>query len=361
MKKALCLFLVGCLLALSMAGCGNANTAVSSQAAANSASSPTSETQIIRVAVMPQQLSLPLYYISQKGWDVENGFKLELTTFQSGAPMNEALGANLWDVATIGAAGVLSCSVYDAVHIMSHEDSSAGLDFMVRADSKTAKVKGFLPEYPDMYGSPETIKGSTIILPIGSGHQLLLDTYLKAMGLTESDIKMVNMDHPSGYQAFISGQGDFSATAYPTTDDYTKKGYVSAVSMTSAKCPYYDNLVVNRKFYDNPANEKVLVALLTQMLRCADEFKDSDKLLDAMIGWYKTNGQEVTPENVRDQVLKRPFFTVDDFRNSDTTASFKRMAEFFASTKQITQDDLTKVFNNIRPELLQKAIAAYKK
>ena len=50
------------------------------------------------------------------------------------------------------------------------------------------------------------------MFPIGSGHHLLLGEYLKIFGLTEADISMVNMDHAAGYQAFVSGQGDLSAT-----------------------------------------------------------------------------------------------------------------------------------------------------
>lgn len=368
MKKLVSLAMAACLTASVLTGCSGAQK----ENAKPDSGSGKSQTQgevhqeseepvAIRAAVMPQQLSLPLYYISKQGWDVENGFKLELTTFQSGAPMNEALGADLWDVATIGAAGVLSCSVYDAVHIISHEDSSAGLDFMVRADSDIAQVKGELPDYPQLYGNPETIKGKTFMFPIGSGHHLLLGEYLNAMGLKESDINMVNMNHAEGYQAFVSGQGDFSATAYPTTDDYIKEGYVSAANMITAKCPYYDNMIVNRKFYDDAKKQEALLALLTQMLRCADEFQDDETLLAAMAEWYQVNGQEIDPDTIRNQVLERPFLTVSDFTSADTTASFKRMTEFFASIEKISEEDMDKVFGNIKPDLLNKAIEAYNK
>lgn len=372
MKKMISVMLALGILSGALAGCGAAKTETNpaqTQSVATGAGevketdkakeADKEELTVIRAAVMPQQLGLPLYYISKNGWDVENGFKLELTTFQSGAPMNEALGAGLWDIATIGAAGVLSCSVYDAVHILSHEDSSGGIDFMIRPDSEIASVKGYNPDYPDVYGSPETIKNAMFMFPIGSGHHLLLGEYLKIMGLNEEDISMVNMDHAEGYQAFVSGQGDVSATAYPTTDTYLEEGYISAVNMNTAKCPYYDNIVVNRKFYEDPKGQEGLVALLTQMLRCADEFQDEEALLDAMVEWYQVNGQEVEREGIRNQVLERPFLTVADYKSSDTTASFRRMAEFFASIDKITQEDLEKVLGNIKPELLEQAIEKY--
>ena len=362
MKKLLSVLLACGILASVLTGCGDTASTLASIPSQTSAAvgGGDNDLTVIRAAVMPQQLSLPLYYISQQGWDVENGFKLELTTFQSGAPMNEALGAGLWDIATIGAAGVLSCSVYDAVHIMSHGDSSGGIDFMIRPDSELAQTKGYNPDYPDVYGTPETIKGATFMFPIGSGHHLLLGEYLKIFGLTEADISMVNMDHAAGYQAFVSGQGDLSATAYPTTDTYLKEGYISAVSMNTAKCPYYDNIVVNRTFYDDENNREALVALLKQMLHCADVFQDEDILLDAMMEWYETNGQQVVREEIRNQVLERPFLTVSDYESSDSTASFKRIAEFYVTNGQISQEDLEKVFANIQTDLLNQAIEEYK-
>jgi len=369
MKKILSTVLVAILLLSLLAGCTKSSEKTPTSDPVENETSSTSagtegekqELKTIRVALIPQQLGLPFYYISKNGWDVENGFKIEYTTFQSGAPINEALGADLWDVSTIGAAGVLSLSVYDAVHIMSHEDSSAGIDFMIRADSDIAQVKGFNPEYPDVYGSPETVKGKTFMFPIGSGHHLLLGEYLHILGLEESDIKMVNMDHAAGYQAFVSGQGDLSATAYPMTDQYLKEGYVSGVNLNTADSPYYDNVIVNRKFYDKPDNQEVLVALVLQLLRCADEFKNEDILLDAMVDWYKINGQEMIREDIRDQVLTRPFLTAADYKSYDTTAPFKRMAEFFQSIDKINEQDLEKVFDNIKPEILEKALEQYTK
>lgn len=361
MKKltSLLLALVLCFSAVACAAPAteSTTTATTTTATAGSSATETEELPVIRAAVMDQQLGLPLYYIHEQGWDVENGFVLELTTFQSGAPMNEALGANLWDICTIGAAGVLSCSVYDAVHIMSHEDSSAGLDLMVRADSDIASISGYVADRPDLLGDPETIKGATFLFPIGSGHHLLLGEYLHAMGLEESDVKMVNMDHPSSYQAFVAGEGDYSATAYPLTDTYIKEGYVSAANMISADCPYYDNLVVSRGYFES--NQDVLVKLLVQVLRCADAFTDEELLLATMVEWYEVNGQTVDPEEVRSQVLLRPFLTVSDYTSSDTTASFRSMAEFFNSIDSITDEDLEKVLGNIDSTVLEKAIAEY--
>lgn len=76
--------------------------------------------------------------------------------------------------------------------------------------------------------------------------------------------------------------------------------------------------------------------------------------------WYETNGQQVVREEIRNQVLERPFLTVSDYESSDSTASFKRIAEFYVTNGQISQEDLEKVFANIQTDLLNQAIEEYK-
>ena len=216
MKKHIALFLVVAML-LALCACTSqpakdttseqttADASSNSDAAANTDDStetaaPTGETVTIRVSGLNQQLSLPLWYIHEQGWDVENGFNLELTVFAQGSGINEALGSGLVDVFTIGAAGISSCSVYDAVYLYSHEDSGAGQNFVVRADSDIAQVKGELADYPEVYGSADTLRGKKFLLPMGTAAQILADVYLQQFGLTEDDV-----DDISGFSREIAG------------------------------------------------------------------------------------------------------------------------------------------------------------
>ena len=66
------------------------------------------ELPVLRVALIPWQLSLPTEYVVSQGWDVANGFKVETSVYPMGAPLLEAMGANLWDIAACGPAAVFS-------------------------------------------------------------------------------------------------------------------------------------------------------------------------------------------------------------------------------------------------------------
>lgn len=313
----------------------------------------------IRVAGLNQQLSLPLWYIHEQGWDVENGFNLEMTVFAQGSGINEALGSGLVDVFTIGAAGISSCCVYDAVYLYSHENSGAGQNFMVRADSDVAKVSGELSEFPKVLGSAETISGKKFLLPMGTAAQILVDVYLQQFGLTEDDVTLVNMNDDAAYQAFVSGEADFAKTSYPTADSYDTEKYVVACGMDSLNVPYYDNVLCSREFFEDATKHDALVSFVVQMIRVAETFRDEELLMQAMLDYYTFCGVTVDADAIMHQVLERPYFTYEELCNTDTSSSFKLIADFYEQVENISAEDHAKVMENMDTTILAEALEAY--
>lgn len=369
LKRIFAIFLTVALLAGTVVGCTKnepttgsnppATTGPGNSGAPASPADSTGEPVTIRVSTLAQQLSIPMYYIQKMGWDVENGFKLDISTFAQGSGVNEALGSGLVDVFTIGAAGVSSCSVYDAVYLFSHTDSGAGQQFMIRSDSDIAASKGHNPDYPDVYGTPETVTGKSFLLPMGTAAQILVDMYLDALGLTEDDVTLVNMDDTAAYQAFVSGQSDFAKTSYPTADNYDSEQYQVACSMSNLNCPYYDNILCSREFFEDDSKHEALVSLCVQLIRVADAFQDDKVLMDTMMEWYEINGQTCDPAAIEHQVLERPFFTYDDLTTIDYTSSFKMLADFYATVGNISAEDLEKVYANMDSTIITEALELY--
>lgn len=362
--KKLIAFILAAAMMLALCACGSSSSAQQDSQASGSTQTDTSaetaaEPVTIRVSGLNQQLSLPLYYIHEQGWDVENGFNLEITVFAQGSGINEALGSGLVDVFTIGAAGISSCSVYDAVYLYSHENSSAGQEFMVRADSDIAQVKGELADYPEVYGNAETLKGKEFLLPMGTAAQILADVYLQLFGLTEDDVTLINMNDDATYQAFVSGEADVAKATYPITDNYDSSKYIAACGMDTLNVPYYDNILCSREFYEDASKHDVLVSLVVKLIRTADAFQDEDLLLSSMLDYYEFCGVTVDADAIGHQVLERPFFTSDELSTVDTSASFKLLADFYKQVGNITEDDYNKVTANMDDTILTEALEVY--
>ena len=356
MKKILALTLA-LVMALALCACGGSPGTQEPPATPDADPGASSEVVTVRCGTLNQQLSIPLYYIKQQGWDVENGFQLELSTFAQGSGINEALGAGLIDVFTIGAAGVNSCCVYDALFLYSHEDSGAGQQFMVRADSDIAQAKNHLADYPNVLGSAESIRGREFLLPMATTAQILADVYLQQFGLTEDDVTLVNMsDDATCYQAFVSGEADFAKTSYPTADQYSDE-YVVACSMASLNVPFWDNFFASRDFYAN--HHDTLVSVIVQMIRAAEAFQDQQVLIDTMMSWYDECGVTVDKDVITHQVLERPFFTRQQLEELDRPSSFAMIADFYEQVGIITSDQLEKVKENMDDAVIAEALSAY--
>ena len=85
LKKGVALLLASAAM-VSLAGCrGNSGGSGSN---ASNAAGGSSELPVLRVAAMPTITSLPTYYIQKNGLDEKAGFKMEVTMFDTGAPMN---------------------------------------------------------------------------------------------------------------------------------------------------------------------------------------------------------------------------------------------------------------------------------
>lgn len=340
--KKLCSILLVVLLALSMCAF----------AAAEEADLP-----VLRTAALDQQTGLPFYVISEKGWDVENGFKLDIQVYASGAPANEALGAGLWDVAGIGAAAVNSIRAYDAVQIMEYFTPAGGIKGLVRAGSPIMEVKGVNPDYPELYGDADSMRGATILLPVGSGHHICMAKWLEAVGLTESDVDIVHMEFAQAYQAFKAGEGDIWMSTFPYIQMLLEDGYEIACVMTDTHTPYYDNIIVAKDYWKEE-NYPPLTALCQQILRVSDYFAENpDEHVKWNMDWLRLNGKEIDDEAAMyDATLENIFITTEEAKNHPVGSSLRVIAGFMTQQGTITEEDLTKVESHIMPQIMEEAL-----
>ena len=69
--------------------------------------------------------------------------------------MNEALGADLWDVSTIGVAAVTSVAAYGGVLVGDLLEASDGIGLYVRPDSPIAQARAQTRITPTSWAMPK--------------------------------------------------------------------------------------------------------------------------------------------------------------------------------------------------------------
>ncbi|MBI4806581.1 MAG: ABC transporter substrate-binding protein [Desulfovibrio sp.] len=195
-----------------------------------------------------------IWYAKKKGWDKEEGLDIEMISFGSGPAQMEALPAKQWVLGGTGVGGTLIGGMRYNIYLVGGANAEDDVNaFYVRKDSPILKKKGYNPEYPDVYGTPETVKGSTILLTSQTTVHYIIGKWLEILGLKESDVKITNMEMPSIVAAFEKGIGDVASVWAPVTFQAESRGWVKAGSTGTTKAYTATVLVGDKEWCDkNP-------------------------------------------------------------------------------------------------------------
>jgi len=180
----------------------------------------------MKISHQPEFESFLTWQAIQEGIDKKAGLELEMSYFDSGMVQVEALPAKQWDVGALGAVPMVMAALrYQSYMIGMTHDDAFNVNIMVRPDSPIMKVKGANPKYPNMYGSADLVKGKTILVTTVSAGHYVLSTWLKRLGLKDSDVKLLNMEQGQAVAAFEAGKGDIVALWAPFTMSGLAKGW----------------------------------------------------------------------------------------------------------------------------------------
>ena len=313
---------------------------------------------VLRTGTIPAFNSVATKYIIDQGMDVKAGLKLEPISFPTGAPMAEALGADLLDVGIMSGAAITAISAYDCFIIGEVNGGAGGIGLWVRPDSPILSVKGVNPRFPDLYGNIDLLRGKQVLLPIGTWAQWIILSWLEAVGGKPEDVEIVHMDFAPAHQAYLAGHGDIVAQNPPMSFRAMEQGWINAASMDALFLPLTDSVVVNPKTFNNPDKRWALEKFL-ELQFDANEILNADKALaeDRLAAWYRDNGASVTAVDVAFEVAAKKFFTREEARSTLVLgAAAKQMAEFMAFAGTLEADRLPKFTSNVRSEIWNAVI-----
>lgn len=313
------------------------------------------ELPTLRVAVMPFYISAPIGYIMDNKLDEANGFKIEPVMFPTGAPMNEAIASDSYDVATIGGAFVFGVANFDAHVIASHINGTGGNEIWAHADLPLAKEKGINADYPDVLGSPETVEGLKIVQTTGTTGQLAVTKWLEAIGVPEEDVQMVHMEYAQCYQAFKGGQADAAALVSPycfQTDDTM----IKVADLEQLGVQLYEEITLTDKAYKDEEIKAIIPNFLKALYQANDELEaDPEKKFEAVKQWYNSNGSDASDEDIQAECDLKPFVTTEEIKNMKLGEYETTYAEFMVSQDKLEEEKIDVVKNNVTDEFIKAA------
>ncbi|MCL5057279.1 MAG: ABC transporter substrate-binding protein [Actinobacteria bacterium] len=349
MKKKSKMYRFGCLLitillaAVAVMGCGGGGDKEKSGATE------------LRVSHQPEFETFQSYQAIQEGLDKKAGIAMKLVYFDSGMPQIEALPANQWDVGATGGVPMLMAALrYNAYMIGLANDESQANVVMVRPDSPILKTKGANPKYPEVYGSANDVKGKTIIVTTVSSGHYALSAYLKALGLTDKDVKIQNMEQAQAVAAFESGKGDIAVLWTPFAYTGLKKGWKVAASSDQVGAGVPLVLLANKKFADEHPDQ--VVKFLDVYFQSIDKMKkEQANLAEPYQKFLKDWAAiDITKEDAAMDIKWHPVYDLKEelamFDNSKGQSEMEKtmggIAEFFTEQGKFTSEEKEKVMKS---------------
>ena len=213
-KKILALLLCAAFLLGALAGCGGgANNKPDDSAAANSGKDDAApagtdkpaEKVDLKISHHPYAHALPGMYAAENGM-YDDYFNYTIDIYSNGPVQNEAIASGAWEVGTTGLGGVvLGIINYDMKVLGFTTPDTKTTDIWVRPDSPLASAAA---DADGVFGTAEDWRGLTVLCNRGTiCHMVLLGT-LEHLGLTESDINIVDASVANCYTAFLAGEAD---------------------------------------------------------------------------------------------------------------------------------------------------------
>ncbi len=308
----------------------------------------------LKTCWMPEFETFLPWLAKQKGWDKQEGLDLELLFFDSGMAQMEALPAKQWVLGgTGGVPQVVGSLRYGAYQIGLGDDESITNNVYVRPNSPILKVKGFNKNNPDVYGSPETVKGKTILVTTVSSAHYSMSTWLKVLGLKDSDVVVKQMDQASAVAAFEKGVGDVVVLWAPYCYTMEAKGYKKVSDLRMAKAALPITLIGDKEFCDK--NPEVVAKFLRVYLRGVNYIRkhgSSPEVVKQYQRFMKDwGGMKMTPEMAKQDIDTHPVWTLeeqlkafDSSKGMSTAANWQMLiAEFFTAQGRFKADEFAKV------------------
>lgn len=312
----------------------------------------------LRLSLQPTPDCFVVWRIINEGLDKKAGLDLEMIYADSGVSQIEALPAKAWDLANLGGVPMLMGALrYKAYMIALSANDGFNNMIMVRPDSPLLKAKGMNPAYPELYGSPETVKGKTLLVPTVTSAHYALSGWLKAQGMLDKDVVLQNMEPGQAMAAFDSGVGDGIAVWVPFSLTGIKKGWktVADGAMTKSSVPLV--WTTPRDFGDK--NQEIIKKFMRLYFQEIDRYQselknDKAALIPKVRKVFKDwGGMDMNDEMVGMMLDTYKMYTLqdnlqmlDDSKGkSEAFMMMKGVADFFTENKRFSPEQKEQVLN----------------
>lgn len=287
------------------------------------------ETVKLKVAYMPNFASLWTVVAGIKnGSFEEEGIEVELIEFADGPTIIAAMESGSIDVGYIGP-GAHVLPIQGRADIFAFSQLGNADEVIGNADKGVSSI--------------QDLKGKTIAVAGGTSSETILKLTLKEAGLSESDVKLVDMDASAIVTAMISGSIDAAATWSPNTNAIKREMGDDAV-MLSNNARYADEFPSIASWVTNPGYSEKNPGTLEKFIRGLYKAMDySVENIDEVAKWVAEE-IAVDPDSVLEQTGDGDWISstelLEMIEDGRLAALYEKQQDNFVTEGRLTEDDL---------------------
>ena len=295
-----------------------------------------------------------IWYAQKMGWDREEGLDIVMHLFTSGPAQMEALPAKQWVLGSTGAGGQLTGIIRYDVYSVAATINEGINRLYLRPGHSATQIKGWNPEYPEVYGSPETVRGMKILYTTQTTVHYMIGKWLEVLGLTFDDVTLVNMDQASAVAAFERNIGDAVGLWAPFVLTAERKNWPLAGTGETLKMPTVASYVGDREWCD--AHPDLVARFLRVHFRVAQMMRDeglSPRIVELHRQYMNEFcGIRMTAEESKRDLELHPRWTYDEAlavmvrqggERSKAEQWQDQIANFFASIGRFSKEEIAKL------------------
>jgi ABC-type nitrate/sulfonate/bicarbonate transport system substrate-binding protein len=255
-------------MTLALSACST--QAETTDASGSEAGPGSQEITTLRVGISPfQDTYLPIIG-QEKGWFEEVGLDVQLRSLAWNAVMPTLISGDI-DAAVFNTTGVVSVANADpdVVYAYGWNPFTEGSALMIRPESGLQSIDELEAELGDRdearTAAIEQLRGRTIVTTLGTDMGKQIIDALNSVGMSEADVRVIDMDTDAGLAAFVSGTGDAYLGGVPQRATALEKGMEIGLAGPDLAAPPINGLVTKRSLVEN--QEEAVLAFLHVMHR----------------------------------------------------------------------------------------------
>lgn len=309
----------------------------------------------MKVCGQPEHAGYLLASSIENGKDKAAGLDVEIVYFDSGMAQMEALPAKQWVIGATGSVPMLAGALrYGAYMVgIANDDSTANV-VLVRPDSPILKHKGVNPDFPETFGSADSVRGKTVLVTTVSSAHYALSTWLKRLGLKDSDVVIKNMDQGQILAAYESGIGDIAVLWIPSMFIGQSKGWKIANKDSQIGAKQLNVIIAEKKFADE--NPEKVAAFLKVFMGGVDRMKKENVALAPELSKFlmDISGVEMSVADAASAIRENTVFSLQEqlafFDKSKGPSDVEQwmagMANFFVEQGKFTREEMDRTLKS---------------